>query len=280
MLEPGLDDDTRYPSQAQSRECLCEQQLPCPCETYRAAAANNPTVSSNDEDSMAEQTAYTTITSSLDPFHSQQQHVVHTSFTDGGAQGASGNDHAIGQPMHACIPADSQGKSFAVAPMPNEVSARKLPRSLAYGSMEDSPPHDAMQPVSSATRELDACTLRAVHADVSVEQETPAATRRPVSYETVDLLGRRRRIFPRNECARHCQEDDCWLIAHNRVYDVTKFLSHHPAGDAAILRKGGTDATIDFDFHSSRAQKMWAPFLIGYTEPIKGKDGGGDCTVS
>ncbi len=100
----------------------------------------------------------------------------------------------------------------------------------------------------------------------------------PQGYERADALGRRRRIFTRKECALHNQRHDCWLIAHGKVYDVTTFMSRHPAGEMAILRKGGSDATFDFDFHSSRAQKMWAPLMIGHAEPLPGQSS--DCIVS
>ena len=40
------------------------------------------------------------------------------------------------------------------------------------------------------------------------------------------------------------------------VYDVTSFLSSHPAGKSAILRHAGTDATEDFGFHSKVFRHM------------------------
>ena len=55
-------------------------------------------------------------------------------------------------------------------------------------------------------------------------------------------------------------------LAHGRVYDVTAFLSQHPAGDRSILKHAGTDSTIDFDFHPHHAQKLWAPYMLGYVE--------------
>ena len=84
--------------------------------------------------------------------------------------------------------------------------------------------------------------------------------------ERVDTLGRRRRYFTMEEISLHSAPDDCWLVAHGKVFDVTAFLTRHPAGECAILRHGGTDSTTDFDFHSSKAQRMWAPYLLGYVE--------------
>ena len=93
------------------------------------------------------------------------------------------------------------------------------------------------------------------------------------------MLGRRRLFFSRKESALHNQCHDCWLIAHGKVYDVTAFMSRHPGGDRAILRRAGADATVDYDFHSSRAQKMWERFTIGYDEPAPGQSSG-DCVLS
>ncbi len=97
-------------------------------------------------------------------------------------------------------------------------------------------------------------------------ERRPRPPIRPGGREATDVLGRRYRVFTAAEVAAHNTPDDCWLIAHGRVYDVTSFLSKHPAGPKAILRRAGVDATRDFDFHSSGARKMWDGLLVGYLE--------------
>lgn len=83
------------------------------------------------------------------------------------------------------------------------------------------------------------------------------------------------------EIELHNTPGDCWLIAHGKVYDVTAFLSRHPAGEFAILRHGGTDSTTDFDFHSGKAQRMWAPYLLGHVETrSSGRRDAADCVLS
>jgi predicted heme/steroid binding protein len=72
------------------------------------------------------------------------------------------------------------------------------------------------------------------------------------------------RYFTPEEVSKHNSRDDCWLISHGNVYDVTPFLESHPAGPASILRHAGTDASRDFDFHSRGAQKLWAKFQVGF----------------
>jgi hypothetical protein len=120
-----------------------------------------------------------------------------------------------------------------------------------------------------------------VASEVAGGEKPPAAPAPipPRGYERVDMLGRRRLFFSRKESALHNQCHDCWLIAHGKVYDVTAFMSRHPGGDRAILRKAGADVTVDYDFHSSRAQKMWERFMIGYDEPAPGQSSG-DCVLS
>jgi len=65
------------------------------------------------------------------------------------------------------------------------------------------------------------------------------------------------------QVAAHNSADDCWLVVHGKVYDVTAFMQSHPAGVRAILRHAGTDATRDFEFHSAGARRLWKGFLVG-----------------
>ncbi|VBB17769.1 cytochrome b-like heme/steroid binding domain containing protein [Yasminevirus sp. GU-2018] len=52
------------------------------------------------------------------------------------------------------------------------------------------------------------------------------------------------------------------LYAHGKTYDVTDFVNKHPAGSRCILSKKGKDCTIDYDFHSSRARKLWKEYKV------------------
>lgn len=38
------------------------------------------------------------------------------------------------------------------------------------------------------------------------------------------------KTFTKEEVGKHNTAEDCWIIVHNKVYDVTKFLSEHPGG--------------------------------------------------
>ena len=72
-----------------------------------------------------------------------------------------------------------------------------------------------------------------------------------------------------NEIKKHNTVNDCWLIAHNNVYNVTEFIKKHPIGSAPIIRKAGQDCTEDFNFHRESGKKVWKKYKICllYTSP-------------
>lgn len=41
------------------------------------------------------------------------------------------------------------------------------------------------------------------------------------------------------QVARHCTPDDCWVIIHNHVYDVSKYLDKHPGGVNLVMKSAG-----------------------------------------
>lgn len=50
-----------------------------------------------------------------------------------------------------------------------------------------------------------------------------------------------------HEVKQHNKPDDCWVIIHGKVYDLTKFLPYHPGSPHVILNVAGKDATHQFD---------------------------------
>ncbi|KAI1501847.1 FMN-dependent dehydrogenase-domain-containing protein [Biscogniauxia marginata] len=49
------------------------------------------------------------------------------------------------------------------------------------------------------------------------------------------------------EVNEHKSQDDCWMILHGKVYDITLFLSKHPGGRSLLLQNAGQDASTAFD---------------------------------
>lgn len=77
-----------------------------------------------------------------------------------------------------------------------------------------------------------------------------------------------------DEVARHNTASDCWIIIYDKVYDVTPFLSKHPAGAAIILKVAGKDATAQFAmYHKPEAvlRLVAQPYTVGV---YKGKNQG------
>eukprot|EP01104_Vermistella_antarctica_P004131 TRINITY_DN14641_c0_g1_i1.p1 TRINITY_DN14641_c0_g1~~TRINITY_DN14641_c0_g1_i1.p1 ORF type:complete len:518 (-),score=96.12 TRINITY_DN14641_c0_g1_i1:3-1424(-) len=71
------------------------------------------------------------------------------------------------------------------------------------------------------------------------------------------------------EVQQHNTRDDCWVVIHGKVFDITSFLPHHPGGAAIILRYGGKDATPGFEMiHPEDMLQQLPPDLyLGDVDP-------------
>lgn len=59
------------------------------------------------------------------------------------------------------------------------------------------------------------------------------------------------------EVKNHNSANDCWTVVDGMVYDVTSFVSRHPAGSSAIKEMCGVDASEDFmEEHMDQAEPM------------------------
>jgi len=67
------------------------------------------------------------------------------------------------------------------------------------------------------------------------------------------------------EVAGHNNKKSTWIVIHDNVYDVTKFLEEHPGGEEVLLEQAGKDGTEHFEDvgHSTDARTMMKDYLIG-----------------
>ena len=49
--------------------------------------------------------------------------------------------------------------------------------------------------------------------------------------------------YTEEEIYKHNEEEDCWLLIHNRVYNVTKYMDSHPGGPEIMTQAAGNNAT-------------------------------------
>ncbi|XDG03658.1 hypothetical protein ABKA04_003273 [Annulohypoxylon sp. FPYF3050] len=55
------------------------------------------------------------------------------------------------------------------------------------------------------------------------------------------------RIWKLAEVSEHNTEDSCWMVLHEKVYDITSFVPKHPGGRSILLKNAGHDASKSFD---------------------------------
>lgn len=63
----------------------------------------------------------------------------------------------------------------------------------------------------------------------------------------------------------HDRIDDCWIVLHDKVYNVTKMVQNHPGGFDVMMEQAGRDATLAFRSvgHSIDAIEQAEEFLVG-----------------
>nr|XP_009857888.1 cytochrome b5 isoform X2 [Ciona intestinalis] len=78
-----------------------------------------------------------------------------------------------------------------------------------------------------------------------------------------------KKVFRLEEVKKHNNVQSAWIVVHNKIYDVTKFLEEHPGGEEVLLEQAGQDATESFEDvgHSSDAREMQKDYYIGELHP-------------
>lgn len=75
------------------------------------------------------------------------------------------------------------------------------------------------------------------------------------------------------EVRQHNTKEDCWVVIHDKAYDVTDFVDQHPGGAQVILKYAGKDATKAFDpIHPSDTLTKYLPSELHLGEVEKRKE--------
>ena len=64
----------------------------------------------------------------------------------------------------------------------------------------------------------------------------------------------KRTAFTLADVSKHSTADDCWVIVHGKVYDVTSFVPRHPGGAMIYVKAGGECSQLFDGYHSARAR--------------------------
>eukprot|EP00930_Biecheleria_cincta_P044104 TRINITY_DN30263_c0_g1_i1.p1 TRINITY_DN30263_c0_g1~~TRINITY_DN30263_c0_g1_i1.p1 ORF type:complete len:161 (-),score=13.93 TRINITY_DN30263_c0_g1_i1:244-726(-) len=62
----------------------------------------------------------------------------------------------------------------------------------------------------------------------------------------VESATKQSKIVSASEVAQHNRPDDCWMVLHGMVYDLTDFAKGHLGGSQLITNLAGTDGTQAF----------------------------------
>ncbi|XP_010518344.1 PREDICTED: cytochrome B5 [Camelina sativa] len=68
-----------------------------------------------------------------------------------------------------------------------------------------------------------------------------------------------------HDVCKHKCKNDCWILIHGKVYDISTFMDEHPGGDNVLLAVTGKDASTDFEDvnHSDDAKEQMKKYCIG-----------------
>ncbi|KAE9605762.1 hypothetical protein Lal_00025194 [Lupinus albus] len=73
------------------------------------------------------------------------------------------------------------------------------------------------------------------------------------------------KVYTFEEVSKHNDKNDCWIIVHGKVYDITSFLDDHPGGVEPLLMATEKDASNDFEDigHSDSAIEDMQNYYVG-----------------
>eukprot|EP01111_Echinosteliopsis_oligospora_P001169 TRINITY_DN1163_c0_g1_i1.p1 TRINITY_DN1163_c0_g1~~TRINITY_DN1163_c0_g1_i1.p1 ORF type:complete len:152 (-),score=70.86 TRINITY_DN1163_c0_g1_i1:117-572(-) len=71
--------------------------------------------------------------------------------------------------------------------------------------------------------------------------------------------------FTAEQIKEHNKHGDTWVSIHQKVYNLSEFMSEHPGGEEVLRDLAGTDATSDYVNvgHSKDADKLMEKYFVG-----------------
>ena len=65
-----------------------------------------------------------------------------------------------------------------------------------------------------------------------------------------------KRMYTMDQVSIHNNEQDCWVVIYNNVYNLTTFIERHPGGKEVLLNAAGKNVTEWFErIHGKGLQK-------------------------
>jgi len=89
---------------------------------------------------------------------------------------------------------------------------------------------------------------------------TPTPT--PVPIPTPEIISTEK-AYTLADVSVHNNQSSCWMVMEGKVYDITKFLSSHPAGLSKIMKGCGIDATNMFNNVGAHSISMLSSGYLG-----------------
>merc|ERR1712100_461279 len=111
---------------------------------------------------------------------------------------------------------------------------------------DDDDNNNSRESSPSSTLVLDPALLR---------NRSPASSSKPSQKSS--------RYYTVDDVSKHDRENDCWVIVHDRVYDVTTFVPKHPGGNMIRVNAGGECTALFESYHPLKARAVLEKFYIG-----------------
>ena len=95
-----------------------------------------------------------------------------------------------------------------------------------------------------------------------LRNRSPASSSKPPAFKATTSSSQKS-YYTVDDVSKHDRENDCWVIVHDRVYDVTTFVPKHPGGNMIRVNAGGECTALFESYHPLKARAVLEKFYIG-----------------